>query len=130
MEKIIHNYELVILAPANATEDVLNASFSKLTETIEAYGGSLLIKDDWGVLRTQYLINKKRSAKYFLLEFVGPAELPLELERIIRIDNNFLRFLTVRLAVNVKDVEAVKIAAANRALLNTENIAAIKQEHL
>ena len=34
METIIHNYELVLLAPANSTEDVLNASFSKLTETI------------------------------------------------------------------------------------------------
>ena len=45
MEKILHNYELVLLSPAEITEDILGASFAKLTETIETFGGSLLIKD-------------------------------------------------------------------------------------
>ena len=131
METIIHNYELVLLAPANSTEDVLNASFSKLTETITSFGGTLLIKDDWGTLRTAYpLQNKKRVAKYFLLEFVGSAELPLELERLIRIDNNFLRFLTVRIEENVSDIEGLRAAASSRALLRKDKITALKQENV
>ncbi len=130
MEKILHNYELVVLTPAVATEDVLGASFTKLTNTIESFGGTLLIKDDWGNLKLQYLINKKRVAKYFLLEFVGPAELPLELERLMRIDNTFLRFLTVCLEKNVSDIEALKAAAENRALLRKDKISALKQENV
>ena len=130
MEKILHNYELVVLTPADATEDVLGASFTKLINTIESFAGTLLIKDDWGNLRLQYLINKKRVAKYFLLEFVGPAELPLELERLMRIDNTFLRFLTVCLEKNVSDIEALKAAASNRALLRKDKISAIKQENV
>jgi small subunit ribosomal protein S6 len=130
MEKIIHSYELVLLAPANATEDVLNASFEKLNQVIDSFNGTLVLKDYWGTLRTQYPINKKRVAKYFLLEFAGPAELPLELERIVRIDNNFLRFLTVRLQQNIQDLEALKTAASNRALLRKEKISVIKQENV
>jgi small subunit ribosomal protein S6 len=130
MEKIIHNYELVLLSPANATEDIVGASFNKLNETIEEFGGTLLIKDDWGNLRTQYPINKKKVAKYFLLEFAGPAELPIELERLIRIDNNFIRFLTVRIEENVNDIEALKAAAANRALMRKDKVTSLKQEHV
>jgi small subunit ribosomal protein S6 len=130
MEKIIHNYELVVLTTADATEDVLGASFAKLINTIEEFGGSLLIKDDWGNLRLQYLINKKRVAKYFLLEFVGPAELPLELERLIRIDNTFLRFLTVCLEKNVSSIEDLKAAVESRALLRKDKISAVKQENV
>ena len=130
MEKILHNYELVVLTPADSTEDTLGASFTKLTNTIESFGGTLLIKDDWGTLRLQYLINKKRVAKYFLLEFVGPAELPLELERLMRIDNTFLRFLTVCLDKNVSDIEALKADASNRALLRKDKISALKQENV
>jgi small subunit ribosomal protein S6 len=130
MEKIIHNYELVLLSPANVTEDLIGASFAKLNETIEEFDGTLLIKDDWGTLRTQYPINKKKVAKYFLLEFAGPAELPIELERLVRIDNNFLRFLTVRIEENVTDIEGLQTAAANRALLRKEKITSLKQEHV
>ena len=130
MEKIIHSYELVVLTPADATEDVLNASFAKLSDAIETFGGTLLIKDDWGTLRTQYPIRKKRVARYFLIEFAGPVELPLELERLIRIDNIFLRFLTVRLEENVTDIEALKAAASNRALLRKDKISALKQENV
>jgi small subunit ribosomal protein S6 len=130
MEKIIHNYELVLLSPAGATEDILNASFNKLNQTIEEFGGALLIKDDWGTLRTQYPINKKSVAKYFLLEFTGPAELPIELERLVRIDNTFIRFLTVRIKENVTDVEGLRAEAASRALLRKEKITSLKQENV
>ena len=132
MEKILHNYELVLLSPPSTTEDVINASFTKLTETIESYEGTLLIKDEWGKIRLAYEINKQRTAKFFLLEFVGPSSLPLELERLIRIDNNFLRFLTVRLEENVSeaDLEGLKAGASNRALLRKEKISTLKQENV
>ena len=128
MEKILNNYEMMVIAPSAITDDVLGASFEKLTAVIEAAGGSLLVKDDWGKIRMAYPIAKQRIAKYFLLDFVATSDVPLELERLIRLDKNFVRFLTVCLNKNVSDLEAVKTAADARALSRKEKVANLKTE--
>ena len=60
---------------------------------------------------------------------VAPATVPLELERLVRFDDKtFLRFLTVRLEDNVKDLEALKEAAEARLTKRQETVAAMKQD--
>ena len=64
-----------------------------------------------------------------MLEYVAPATVPLELERLVRFDDKtFLRFLTVRLEDNVKDLEALKEAAEARLTKRQETVAAMKQD--
>jgi len=131
METILNNYEMMLIAPMSAPEDALASSFSTLQETIESAGGSLLIKDDWGRIRMAYPIRKQRVAQYFLLEYAAPSSVPLELERLVRFDDkNFLRFLTVRLAENVSDIEQLKSDAEARAEARREKVASIKQENI
>ena len=131
METILHNYEMMLIAPINASEDALASSFQTLTDTIENAGGSLLVKDDWGRIRMAYPIRKQRVAHYFLLEYAAPSSVPLELERLVRLDDkNFMRFLTVRLDENVSDLEALKSAAEGRAESRREKVASLKQENI
>jgi small subunit ribosomal protein S6 len=119
---------MMVIAPSQITDDVLDASFDNLTSIIEANGGSLFVKDNWGKIRMAYPINKSRYAKYFLLDFVAPATVPLELERVIGLDKNFVRFLTVCLEKNVSDVDAAKTAADARDLARKEKVANLKAE--
>ena len=64
-----------------------------------------------------------------MLEYVSPATIPLELERLVRFDDKtFLRFLTVLLDSNVKDFEATKEAAEARLTQRQELVAAAKLE--
>jgi len=128
MEKIFNNYEMMVVAPSTITDDVLDSSFEKLTSVIEASGGALFVKDAWGKIRMAYPINKQRIAKYFLLDFAATADVPLELERLIRLDKNFIRFLTVCLDKNISDLDAVKAAAEKRELSRKEKVANLKAE--
>ena len=109
MAQIINNYEMMLIAHQSVTDEVINASITNLVDVINANEGQLLTQDDWGRVRTAYPINKQKFSKYILLEYVAPATVPLELERLVRFDDKtFLRFLTVRLEDNVKDLEALK----------------------
>jgi small subunit ribosomal protein S6 len=131
METILNNYEMMLISPMSASDDALAASFSALQTAIESAGGSILIKDDWGRIRMAYAIRKQRVAQYFLLEYVAPSSVPLELERLVRFDDkNFLRFLTVCLDKNVSDIEALTAAASARAEARREKVASMKQENI
>ena len=128
MAQVLHNYEMLLIAHQSATDDVINASFDNLEGVIANAGGTMLVRDDWGRVRMAYPINKQRVAKYFLLEYAAPASVPLELERLVRFnDKTFLRFLTVRLAENVSDMDALKAAAESRVTTRQEKVAAMKQ---
>lgn len=128
MEKILNNYEMLLVAPSNVTDDILDASFEKLTTVIEASGGALFVKDPWGRIRMAYPIQKQRVAKYFLLDFVATASTPLELERLVRLDKNFIRFLTVCIDKDVVDLDVAKDAAEKRELSRKEKIANLKSD--
>ena len=129
MAQIINNYEMMLIAHQSVTDEVINASITNLVDVINANEGQLLTQDDWGRVRTAYPINKQNFSKYILLEYVAPANVPLELERLVRFDDKtFLRFLTVRLEDNVKDLEALKEAAEARLTKRQETVAAMKQD--
>ena len=129
MAQILNNYEMMLIAHQSVTDEVINASIANLVEVINESGGSLLTQDDWGRVRTAYPINKQSFSKYILLEYVSPATMPLELERLVRFDDKtFLRFLTVQLNNNLKDLEATKEAAEARLTQRQELVAAAKQE--
>lgn len=129
MAQIINNYEMMLIAHQSVTDEVIKESINTLIEVINANEGQLLTQDDWGRVRTAYPINKQSFSKYILLEYVAPANVPLELERLVRFnDKTFLRFLTVRLKDNVKDLKALKEAAEARLTKRQENVAAMKQE--
>ena len=129
MAQIINNYEMMLIAHQSVTDDVISESINNLVDVINANKGQLLTQDDWGRVRTAYPINKQNFSKYILLEYVAPANVPLELERLVRFDDKtFLRFLTVRLKDNVKDLEALKEAAEARLTKRQETVAAMKQD--
>ena len=129
MAQIINNYEMMLIAHQSVTDEVINESITNLVDVITANEGQLLTQDDWGRVRTAYPINKQSFSKYILLEYVAPANVPLELERLVRFDDKtFLRFLTVRLEDNVKDLEALKEAAEARLTKRQETVAAMKQD--
>jgi small subunit ribosomal protein S6 len=71
------------------------------------------VEEKWGRRKMAYPIQKQQYANYVLLDYVGPAELPAELERIIRLDDRFIRFLTVRIDEDIV-VDDIREAAQTR----------------
>jgi small subunit ribosomal protein S6 len=89
--------------------------FKKTVEKYEtvllADGGQLIKKDDWGVRKLAYPMKKQFRGRYVLYDLTCKPEHLKESERLMRIDENVLRYLNILIGENV-DVEARKIELA------------------
>lgn len=89
-------YEHVFIA----RQDISPAQVEGLTETLQkivADNGAKVEKSEyWGLRSLQYKIKKNRKGHYSLFNINGPAAAILELERQERINDDILRFLTIR----------------------------------
>ena len=98
-----HEYETIIIIRPDLDDADTDAIVEKI-EAIVVAGGRLLDREDWGKKRLAYPINKHQKGHYVLYNFLAEAPLISELERVIRITDNVVRFLTIRKAEAV-DVE-------------------------
>ena len=110
---VINEYETTCIARPNLNDEQVNSIVEKLETIISDFKGDVLVREDWGVRRLAYEISKETRGRYIYWNYVAPANTVAELERIIRIDSDLIRFLTVRLGENV-DVDSVRTAATER----------------
>ncbi|MDR1476947.1 MAG: 30S ribosomal protein S6 [Rickettsiales bacterium] len=59
--------------------------------------GKVLKEESWGLRPLAYKINKNKKGHYFLIETDAPAAAIVEMERKLGLNENVLRFMTVRL---------------------------------
>ena len=89
-------YESVFIARqdiAGAQVEVLADQFAGL---VEERGGKVTKKEHWGLRNLAYRIKKNRKGHYVLLNLDAPADAVHEMERNMRINEDVIRFLTVR----------------------------------
>lgn len=88
-------YETVILVDANREDAAIEASVQKFQDIIAA-GGDVIRVDRWGKRRIAYDIAGRSHADYTVFYYnANKGSLVAELERMLRIDESVLRFLTV-----------------------------------
>ncbi|VFQ42563.1 30S ribosomal protein S6 [Desulfoluna butyratoxydans] len=106
----MRRYETVFILDPDLGEEVRNQRYDKVKEIIAAYKGVLIEFDDWGVRKLAYDIRKKARGQYVRVDFCGDGTLISELERNFRLDDKFLKFMTIILGddVNPDDVLAEK----------------------
>lgn len=89
-------YEHVFLARQDVTAQQVEELTARFKGVIEANGGSVSKVEYWGVKTLTYRIRKNRKAHFSLLNIDAPAPAVAEMERQMRIDEDILRFLTIR----------------------------------
>ena len=89
-------YEHVLLARQDVSAQQVETLVETFKGIIEANGGSVPKVEYWGVKSLGYRINKNRKAHYSLLNIDAPSAAVLEMERQMRINEDVLRFLTIR----------------------------------
>jgi len=107
---IQNEYETIYVTRPELPEDELTRLSEKLRGIIGNYEGSVLVWEDWGRRKMAYAVKKHQHGHYTYMNYVGPANLPRELERNIRIEDNMIRFLTVKLEDDVDPEERLGIA--------------------
>ncbi len=89
-------YECVFIARQDISATQAEALTDKYSEIIESNGGTVAKRESWGLRTLAYRIRKNRKGHYTLLNLDTPSEAVKEMERIMRIDEDVLRYLTIR----------------------------------
>jgi small subunit ribosomal protein S6 len=92
-----HQYELTyVLSGVLKSNDIENL-VRRVNEFVENNDGEIIEVDEWGSQRLAYEIEKKRSGHYVNMYFRAPGELIAKLERALEIEDDILRYLTLRM---------------------------------
>ena len=89
-------YESVYIARPDISSAQVEALTQRLTEIVEAGGGRVTKNEYWGLKNLAYRIKKNRKGHYSLLNIDAPSEAVGEYERNMRLSEDVLRYLTVR----------------------------------
>ena len=88
------NYELVYVVRPNAEDEVKEAVLNKIQEVISA-NGEVEKVDTWCNRKLAYQIAKFSEGFYVLVNFKASADLPKELDRNLKINENVIRHMIV-----------------------------------
>ncbi len=89
-------YEHIYLARQDVSAQQVEDLTKNLIEILEAHGGKVVSKEYWGLKSLAYRIRKNRKAHYSLLNIDAPHAAVAEMERQMRINEDILRFMTLR----------------------------------
>lgn len=95
-EKTNHLYEGMYVIRANLSEDARHKALEKIKEGITQAGGEILKEHEMGRKRLAYEINRQREGYYFLFYFTLPPAAVEELWKSYHINEDLLRFITLR----------------------------------
>jgi len=89
-------YESVFIARQDISSAQVDTLADSFTSLIQEGGGQVTKKEYWGLRNLTYRIKKNRKGHYTLLNIDGPSSAVLEMERNMRINEDVIRYLTVR----------------------------------
>jgi small subunit ribosomal protein S6 len=89
-------YEHVFLARQDLSQAQVDALAAAATEIVEAHQGKVTKTETWGLKSLAYKIQRNRKAHYVLLNIDAPAGVVAELERQTAINEDVIRYMTVR----------------------------------
>ena len=92
-------YELTFVVNAKIEDDERAAVVDKCKALIERFGGTITNVDEWGKRRLAYEIQKMKEGFYYVVQFDAPTSAPAEIESRIRIMDNVMRYLVVKLSL-------------------------------
>ena len=89
-------YEHVFLARQDLAQAQVDALAENATKVITDHGGTVVKTETWGLRGLAYRIAKNRKAHYVMLDIDAPAPALAELERQTGLNEDVLRYMTIR----------------------------------
>jgi len=100
-------YEHVFLARQDLAQAQVDALAENATKIIADNGGKVVKTETWGLRGLAYRIAKNRKAHYVMLDIDAPAAAMAELERQTGINEDVIRFMTIRVEDHEKGPSAM-----------------------
>src|SRR6201996_6212769 len=99
-------YEHLLIARQDISAQQVDALATHLKTIVEGQGGKVEKQEYWGLRGLAYRIKKNRKGHYVLLNINAPSGAVIELERQLKINEDVLRYITVK--VDAFDVSSSK----------------------
>jgi small subunit ribosomal protein S6 len=109
-------YETIFIARPDLNEEALAERVEWFKGILASQGAQVLNVEQWGKKRLAYKVEKQRYGIYVLVHYEGGPHVVSEVERHLRMSEDILRYITVRLEGRQAEAarEAAKKAAAEQ----------------
>ena len=104
---MLRRYETIFITRADLQSDEMGNLIDRYTGIITDMDGKIIKVENWGKRRLAYPIEKRREGVYVRIDFAAQYKVVTEAERNFKIDDNVLRFQTVKLSDKV-DLEEIE----------------------
>ncbi|NPA04388.1 MAG: 30S ribosomal protein S6 [Epsilonproteobacteria bacterium] len=101
----MRHYETLFVLKPTLTQEETKERVEFIKNVIESNGGEIVALEDVGIRKLAYPIQKFERGHYFIIYFKAPPPAVKELERIYRITEDIIRFLTIKYETH-KDIAA------------------------
>ena len=93
---MLNKYESIYIINPEVEEQGIKELVEKFNTLIETEGGKVSETQEWGLKRLAYPIHKKEQGYYVLVNFEAKPESIVELERVYKITDSVMKFITIR----------------------------------
>src|SRR5690606_35048590 len=104
--KLMRNYEALYIVRPELSEEEQQAVAKKFADIVTQNGGEVVKLDIWGKRRLAYEVKKLREGIYILMQFRAESRVAQEVERVLKITDEVIRQLVVRLEDDALVAEA------------------------
>lgn len=92
----MRTYELMLLLSPELEEEAVEALLARTTEIVTSRNGEITNIDKWGKRRLAYEVQDHTEGFYVVIKFKADNEATTEVDRVLKITEEVLRFLLVR----------------------------------
>jgi small subunit ribosomal protein S6 len=96
-EKNMPFYETVFIARQDLSDAQVKAITEAAEQVIKDGKGKVLKTENWGLRTLAYKINKNKKGHYVLIESDAPAPSVIEMERTLRLNEEVVRYMTIKM---------------------------------
>lgn len=98
----MREYEVVYILDPALTDAEVQHSIDRTTEIITRHSGAILRLQNMGKKTLAYKINKQSKGHYIAIDFCADSTTIGEIERVLKLDERVLRYLSIKLGDDVE----------------------------
>ncbi len=99
-------YEMIFIVDPDVLDEDVDQMSEKFGGIIDGLGGRVVKVDKWGKRKLAYKVKKRMKGIYVLLVFHGDDKVTAELERVIKLDDRVIKYLTIKVDKPAEDKPA------------------------
>ena len=100
-------YECVLIARNDVTQQQVETVADTIAESLATDGGEVKKREYWGLRSLAYRVKKNRKGHYMLLGMDAKPAFISEMERLLRLNEDVLRFMTLRVEEITEEPSAI-----------------------